>query len=306
MEREVLANPAMTEYDFEAELSACAADVEAFLSRRLDTGGMPPRLAAAMRHGALGGGKRLRPFLLRISAGLFGVPAKDCLTACAAIELVHCYSLVHDDLPDMDNDELRRGKPTVWKAFDPALAILAGDALLTEAFALLAGPDAHSDPRIRSDLVATLALAAGPKGMVGGQVLDIEGETTALDEDGIFRMQARKTGALIRASAEMGAILGNADQDELASLVLYGMSAGLAFQLADDILDVTATSDALGKTAGKDVAQNKSTVVGLRGVDGAREILEQAVDQGLYALKAFGDEADPLRMLIRHFAQRTH
>lgn len=296
----------MSEHEFETELSACAADIEAFLSKRLDTIAAPPRLLAAMRHGALGGGKRLRPLLVRLSAALFGVPVQDSLSAGAALEMVHCYSLIHDDLPDMDNDELRRGKPTVWKAFDPALAILAGDALLTEAFALMADPHTHQDPETRSDLVATLALAAGSTGMVGGQVLDIEGETTSLDEDGIFQMHAKKTGALIRASAEIGAILGKAGHEERAALVLYGISAGLAFQLADDILDVTATSDALGKTAGKDVAQNKSTIVGLRGLDGAREILDHAVDQGLGALKDFDERADPLRALIRHFAKRSY
>jgi farnesyl diphosphate synthase len=220
--------------------------------------------------------------------------------------MVHCYSLIHDDLPDMDNDELRRGKPTVWKAFDPALAILAGDALLTEAFAVLSDPAAHADPAIRADLVATLALAAGSAGMVGGQVLDIEGEARPLDEDGIFQMQARKTGALIRASAEMGAILGKSGDEDRAALVLYGASAGLAFQIADDILDVTATSDALGKTAGKDVAQNKSTIVALSGMAGARAVLDNAVEQGLQALGGFDAKADPLRALIRHFAQRSY
>lgn len=295
----------MTNTQFETELAACAAETEAFLAARLEATGAPRRLLAAMRHGALDGGKRLRPFLVRLSAGLFGITPGQSVAVGAALEMTHSYSLVHDDLPDMDNDELRRGKPTVWKAFDPALAILAGDALLTEAFALLADPATHADPAVRAELVATLALAAGPAGMVGGQVLDIEGETTPFDEDGIFRMQARKTGALIRASAEMGAILGRAGQDARAAMMLYGISAGLAFQLADDILDVTASSDTLGKTAGKDVAQNKSTIVGLRGVEGAREILEGAVEQGLYALKDFDAKADPLRVLIRHFAERT-
>src|SRR5690606_20777241 len=203
--------------DLETELSTCAAEIEAFLAHRLERIGAPPRLLAAMRHGALDGGKRLRPFLVRLSASLFGVTSQASLAAGAALEMIHCYSLIHDDLPDMDNDELRRGKPTVWKAFDPALAILAGDALLTEAFAVLSDPATHADPAIRADLVATLALAAGSAGMVGGQVLDIEGEATPLDEDGIFQMQARKTGALIRASAEMGAILGRASDEERAA-----------------------------------------------------------------------------------------
>jgi farnesyl diphosphate synthase len=204
----------------------------------------------------------------------------------------------------MDNDELRRGKPTVWKAFDPALAILAGDALLTEAFALLSDPRTHPDPAIRAELVLTLANAAGPTGMVGGQVLDIEGETTVLDEDAIFQMQAKKTGALIRAGVEMGAILANATPAQRAELIRFGTAAGLAFQIADDILDVTATSDALGKTAGKDVAQNKSTIVARRGVEEARAVLNRAVADGLEALEDFGGEANLLRRLIGHFAER--
>lgn len=257
-----------------------------------------------MRHGALGGGKRLRPFLLQEAAGLFGVAPEASHAAGAALEMVHCYSLIHDDLPDMDNDALRRGQPTVWKAFDPALAILAGDALLTEAFALLASPATHPDPAIRAELVGLLAQAAGARGMVGGQVLDIEGETTPLDEDGIFRMQAKKTGALIRAAAEMGAVLGGADNDRGAALVLYGASAGLAFQLADDILDVTASSATLGKTAGKDAEQGKSTIVARRGLASARNILDHAVKDGIRALEPFGPEANRLRALIRHFAER--
>lgn len=291
--------------DLQSCIAARAAGIEAFLDHRLGaTTNRPPRLLAAMRHGALDGGKRLRPFLLHESAALFGVTPEQSLPAAAAIEMIHCYSLIHDDLPDMDNDQLRRGKPTVWKAFDPALAILAGDALLTEAFALLSDPQTHPEPAVRTELIATLSLGAGQ--MVEGQVLDIEGETAPLDEDGIFKMQALKTGALIRTAAEMGAILGNADPGARAELVRFGISAGLAFQIADDILDVTATSDALGKTAGKDVAQNKSTIVALRGLDTAHEILDHAVAGGLDALKGFGPRADVLRALIRHFAAREN
>lgn len=302
MKRDPLANLAMTTPDLETAIAACAADLETFLDTRLADNGRAPRLLAAMRHGALGGGKRLRPFLVRASAALFGVAPEQSLAAGAALEMVHCYSLIHDDLPDMDNDQLRRGKPTVWKAFDPALAILAGDALLTEAFALLSAASAHPDPATRAELVSTLALGAGQ--MVDGQVLDIEGEKTPLDEDGIFRMQALKTGALIRTATEMGAILGGADHQSRAELLRFGISAGLAFQIADDILDVTATSDTLGKTAGKDISQNKSTIVALRGLDTAREILDEAVSGGIDALKGFGPEADTLRTLIVHFARR--
>lgn len=299
-----LANPIMTEHALSAQIARCASDIETFLDARLTRPTAPARLVAAMEHGALNGGKRLRPFLVRASAELFGVGPDESLPAGAALELIHCYSLVHDDLPDMDNDALRRGKPTVWKAFDPALAILAGDGLLTEAFALLSDPQTHPDPAIRSDLVAALSLGAGQ--MVEGQVRDIEGETKLLDEDDIFQMQALKTGALIRTGVEMGAILGRASHQARAEIVRYGIAAGLAFQIADDILDVTATSDTLGKTAGKDVAQNKSTIVALRGLEVAREILESSVANGLDALKSFGPEADSLRALIQYFAAREN
>jgi farnesyl diphosphate synthase len=304
MKRDRLANLAMTTIGLETQINACAADIEALLDKRLSAATRPKRLAAAMRHGALDGGKRLRPFLVRASAALFSVSEDESLAAGAALEMVHCYSLVHDDLPDMDNDEMRRGKPTVWKAFDPALAILAGDALLTEAFALLSDPQSHPDPAIRAQLIATLALGAGQ--MVEGQVLDIEAETTPLDEDGIFKMQALKTGVLIRTAAEMGAILGEADLETRAELLRFGISAGVAYQIADDILDVTQSSLTLGKTAGKDIAQNKSTIVALRGLDTAREILDHAVAGGLDALKTFGPKADTLRALIGHFAARQN
>lgn len=294
----------MDAHDFETALVDSAAQTEAYLTARIDAASAPERLGAAMRHGALAGGKRLRPFLVRASAALFDIPAPHSLPAGAALEMIHCYSLIHDDLPDMDNDEMRRGKPTVWKAFDPALAILAGDALLTEAFAILADPLTHPDPAIRAALVATLARAAGAAGMVGGQVLDIEGETTPLNEAGILRMQAGKTGALIRCGVDMGAILGGASADQHEALLRYGSAAGLAFQIADDILDITATSVALGKTAGKDIAQNKSTIVARRGIEGARRLLDDAVLEGSEALAPFGDRAEPLRALITHFANR--
>lgn len=304
MDREALANLAMTEDQFDSQLADCAIETEAFLATHLATLDAPECLLAAMAHGALDGGKRLRPFLVRLSASLLAVPHEKSLAVGAALEMIHCYSLVHDDLPDMDNDELRRGKPTVWKAFDPALAILAGDALLTEAFALLSDPRTHPDPAIRAELVLILAHAAGPAGMVGGQVLDIEGETSPLDEDAIFTMQAKKTGALIRAGVEMGAILGGASPAQRSGLTRFGTAAGLAFQIADDILDVTATSHTLGKTAGKDVAQNKSTIVARKGLDAARQVLDGAVADGIDALRPFGPGADPLRALIRHFAAR--
>jgi len=296
----------VTDIDLPSAIAHCAAAIEDVLAARLENSGAPERLLASMRHGTLDGGKRLRPFLVQETAALFGIAPEASHAAGAAIEMVHCYSLIHDDLPDMDNDELRRGRPTVWKAFDPALAILAGDALLTDAFGLLTSPSTHPDPATRAELVVILARAAGPSGMVGGQVLDIEGETTPLDEDGILEMQAKKTGALICASAEMGAVLGNAAAQDRAALARYGAAAGRAFQLADDILDITASSATLGKTAGKDVAQSKSTIVARRGLQGAREILDRTVNDGINALQRFGPEADRLRALIQHFAEREH
>lgn len=292
--------------DLSDALAACAADTESFLADRLARDGVPARLRAAMSHGALDGGKRLRPYLVRASAEVFGVSDAQSLAAGAALEMVHCYSLIHDDLPDMDNDALRRGKPTVWKAFDPALAILAGDALLTEAFAVLADQATHPDPTVRAELIGVLASGAGARGMVGGQAADIAAETAPLDAAGILSMQQRKTGALIRAGVEMGAILGRAGAHERAALIAYGEAAGLAFQLADDVLDVTATSRDLGKTAGKDIAQNKSTIVARQGLDGARRMLAQAVADGTAALANFGAKADMLRALIAYFAARGH
>ena len=232
---------------FQSRLADDAAATEATLAALLADAAVageivrPPRLVAAMRHAVLGGGKRLRPFLMIETARLFGVENAGVLRAAAGLELLHCYSLVHDDLPAMDDDDLRRGRPTVHKAFDEATAILAGDGLLTLAFAHL-GEHGATDPAIRARLVVELAAGAGSGGMVGGQMRDIEGETVPLDLPGIARMQAMKTGALIRAAVRMGAILGGADPATLGYLTAYAEAAGRAFQLADDILDVTASA----------------------------------------------------------------
>jgi farnesyl diphosphate synthase len=293
-----------------AEIAACAADTEAFLDARLSATGAlartPARLLAAMRHGALDGGKRLRPFLLRAGGQMFGVDPTASIAAGSALEMIHCYSLIHDDLPAMDNDELRRGKPTVWKAFDPALAILAGDALLTEAFALLADAATHADPAVRSALVLELAQCAGARGMVGGQVLDIDGEGGTLPAEAIVMMQGMKTGRLFRAGVVMGALLGGAPSAAIVALMQWASAAGLVFQLADDILDVTATSAALGKTAGKDIGQAKSTLVARLGLDAARIRLAAGIADADRALAGFGAEADRLRALVRLFAERQH
>lgn len=297
-------------YSFTDDLASTASDIEQALDGLLHSNGLmgpgepPERLIAAMRHGSLNGGKRLRPLLVRQAARVFGVPAPASMAAGLAVELVHCYSLVHDDLPAMDDDDLRRGQPTVHKAYDDATAILAGDALLTHAFVLLAADAAHPDPAIGIRLVAELAAGAGASGMVGGQMRDIEGETTFLSERAIARMQAMKTGALIRASVRMGAILGGASSDDLVHLTRYAEAAGRAFQLADDILDVTATKEVMGKATGKDAEAGKQTIVSRIGVEAAQRQLAEVVHDALGALMPFDDRADGLRQTAKFFAER--
>ena len=296
--------------DFDAEQQACAADIEGELEARLTAGklagpGVPPeRLVDAMRHGSLKGGKRLRPLLVRQAARLFGVPPAESLVAGLAVEAVHCYSLIHDDLPAMDDDDLRRGRPTVHRAYDEATAILAGDALLTLAFGLLADQDCHPDPAVRMRLVAELAAGAGTGGMIGGQMRDIEGENGRLREREIVRMHAMKTGALIRASVRMGAVLGGASDEALGHLTAFAEPAGRAFQLADDILDVTASKEALGKATGKDAGAGKQTLVGRIGVEAARRRLADLTHDALSALLPFGPDADGLRATALYFATR--
>jgi len=299
-------------YSFSDDLASAAADIERALASLLATEpltgpGIPPdRLIAAMRHGSLNGGKRLRPLLVRQAARVFGVADTATVTAGLAIELVHCYSLVHDDLPAMDDDDLRRGQPTVHKAYDEATAILAGDGLLTHAFALLASDEAHADPVVRIRLVSELALGAGAGGMVGGQMRDIEGESTFLTERAIAQMQAMKTGALIRAAVRMGGLIGGASDAELAALTDYAEAAGRAFQLADDILDVTASAEAMGKATGKDADAGKQTIVSRIGVDAARRELADVVHSALSALTPFGPSADGLRETAKFFAERQY
>jgi farnesyl diphosphate synthase len=297
---------------FTEKLAQNAADIERALDTLLQPdrlsgpGDAPDRLIAAMRHGTLNGGKRLRPFLLRETAALFGVAPELSLAAAVAVELVHCYSLVHDDLPAMDDDDLRRGRPTVHKAFDDATAILAGDALLTLAFGHLADHGAPHDDKTGIRLVVELAAGAGIGGMAGGQMRDIEAETAPLADAAIARMQAMKTGALIRAAIRMGAILGGADNDALGHLTAYAETAGRAFQLADDLLDATASTEAMGKVTGKDAGRNKQTLVARLGIDAARRHLGDIVHDAITALTAFGPEADTLREAARYFATREH
>jgi len=299
-------------YDFDADIADCAQAVETALEGLLTAprlshpGPTADRLVAAMRHGSLNGGKRLRPLLVRQAAAIFNVPAPLALQAGLAVEMIHCYSLVHDDLPAMDDDDLRRGKPTVHKAYDDATAILAGDALLTHAFGVLAAPECHPDATTRIALVTELVAGSGAGGMVGGQMRDIEGEAGGLSGEEIATMQSMKTGALIRASVRMGAMLGGADARALSALTAYAEAAGRAFQIADDILDVTATAEAMGKATGKDAAHGKQTLVAQVGVEKAREQLNATVSLALSALRTFGPKADGLRATARYFASREH
>jgi farnesyl diphosphate synthase len=301
--------------DFGARLTAIAGEAESLLARLLDGAALPgeiarpERLLAAMRHGALGGGKRLRPFLVVESAALFGVARAGALYAGCALELIHCYSLVHDDLPAMDDDDLRRGRPTVHKAFDEATAILAGDALLTLAFDAMASVEVHDDAAVRIALMSELARAAGVGGMAGGQMLDLAAEgrfetKRTLGNSEIATLQAMKTGALLRFACRAGAILGKADPDALQRLDAYGVAVGQAFQIADDLLDLESDAATLGKAAGKDAAAGKATLVSSLGPDGARKWLGELVAQAETALAPFGAKADTLRMTATFIAER--
>ncbi len=294
---------------FSQRLALAAQLVEGRLSALLDGcagAGAPERLVEAMRHATLGGGKRLRPFLVIESAALFGVPAAAALDAAAAAECVHCYSLVHDDLPAMDNDDLRRGRPTVHKAFDEWTAILAGDALLTLAFEALATSEQHTDPAVATALIAALAQAAGAAGMIGGQCLDLEAEKLGLpprpDAAHVQRLQAMKTGALIRWACEAGAILGRTGTDERRALAAYGARLGLAFQIADDILDVEGDAAAMGKAARKD--EGKATLHAASDIATAKGRLATLADEAVATLAPFGSEADTLREAVVFVAQR--
>ncbi|MCU0831191.1 MAG: polyprenyl synthetase family protein [Rhizobiaceae bacterium] len=264
----------------------------------------PARLVAAMRHGALDGGKRLRPFLLMESARLFGEPGDALMRVGTALECIHCYSLIHDDLPAMDDDDMRRGRPTVHKAFDEATAILAGDGLLTLAFDIIADPATALPDPIRVALVLELARASGLGGMAGGQALDLEAERDAPDEAGIIRLQAMKTGALLRFAARGGAIAMGASPDAVARLTRYGEITGLAFQIADDLLDLTADAATMGKATGKDAARGKGTLVSLHGPDWARARLAQLEAEAAATLAPFGAKAARLNALAAFIGSR--
>jgi farnesyl diphosphate synthase len=306
---------AIARNDFADRLAAVAADIEALLDRLLGAAlgpgeiARPQRLLAAMRHAMLGGGKRLRPFLLVETAALFGVARERALLAGAALECLHGYSLVHDDLPAMDDDDLRRGRPTVHKAFDEATAILAGDALLTLAFDVMARADVHPEASVRIALASELARAAGLGGMAGGQMLDLAAEgrfeaKRTLREDEIATLQAMKTGALIRFACRAGAILGQADAGAYEAVDRYGVAVGQAFQIADDLLDLDGDAKTLGKTAGKDAAAGKATLVAALGAEGARARLAALIEQANAALAPFAAKADTLRAAARFVAER--
>ncbi len=266
--------------------------------------GAQGRVVEAMRYAALNGGKRLRPFLTVESARLFGVPESYALRAGTALEMVHCYSLVHDDLPAMDDSDLRRGQPTVHIEFDEAVAILAGDGLLTEAFAVLADPETHPDPAIRAELIAGLAAAAGADGMVGGQMIDISPERNDLDLAGITELQSLKTGALITFACEAGAILGRASAAERQALVGFAQDLGLAFQIVDDLLDAEGSAAELGKPTGQDEAMGKATFVGQLGREGARQRAEEIVARAHAQLALFGERAELLCLAASFVLQR--
>ena len=290
-------------------LTDALADIGAEIDRRFDallTVPDDPRaeLFAAMRHAAIGGGKRLRPLLVFATASIFGVD-RDCIMRTAtAIEAIHVYSLIHDDLPAMDDDDIRRGKPTVHKQFDEATAVLAGDCLHALAFEWLAEPATHSDPFVRAELVLELARAAGPNGMAGGQKMDLEAEKTTFDLATVTRLQAMKTGALIAVSVEAGAILGKVAHEGRTGLRGYARNIGLAFQIADDLLDVEGDEAKVGKKLHKDAGAGKETFVSLLGVERAKEQAALLVDQAVDHLHGYGAEADLLRSIARFVLAR--
>ena len=306
----------MSQSTFQARLAAVAAAVEDELAAALTfesrpgEPARPRRLLEAMRYSTLGGGKRLRAFLVVETARSLGRGGRGPLRAAAAIECLHAYSLIHDDLPAMDDDDLRRGRPTAHRAFDEATAILAGDALQTLAFEILADPDTDANAEARAALCAGLARSAGLAGMVGGQMLDVAAESlaTPLSTEAIVRLQAMKTGALIRFSAEAGARLAGADELAFDALSAYGAAIGAAFQVADDLLDAEGDTATLGKRAGKDAGRHKATLVAALGLEGARRELAALVAKAKAAVDAagLGDGGDVLRATADFVAARKN
>jgi farnesyl diphosphate synthase len=271
-----------------------------------DSQGMEEQVIDAMRYALFAGGKRLRPFLVVMTSRLFSVEEENAIRVAAAIECLHTYSLIHDDLPAMDNDDVRRGKPSVHKKFDEATAVLAGDALLTLCFEILSDVKTHSDPEIRCELIATLSHAVGALGMVGGQMIDLKSENQSLIENEINRMQQMKTGALIVFSCEAGAILAQVKGKRRDALKHYGRDIGLAFQIVDDLLDIERSSLDIGKTAGKDIRAGKATIVSLIGAGNAKIKADKLINQAIKGLEIFDDKANILRSLAAFVVGRNY
>jgi farnesyl diphosphate synthase len=291
--------------DFQELLKANAEAVNDMLDRLLPVDDVPEsRVVEAMRYSSLDGGKRIRPFLVMSGASLFNVAETCALRTAAAVEMIHCYSLVHDDLPAMDDDNLRRGRPACHVHYDEATAILAGDGLLTRAFEVLAEEPTHGDANVRCQLVAALALAIGSEGMVGGQMLDMMAETTTLEMPEITRLQRLKTGALIGFSCAAGAILGKAPEAARHALHAYAHDLGLAFQIVDDLLDVEGDAEEVGKQTGKDDAAGKATFGSLLGTERARDQANMLADQATQHLEMFGEKAESLGQLAQFVVKR--
>jgi farnesyl diphosphate synthase len=289
----------------QAAMREVAGEIDAQFDTLLAVPGDPRAgLYEAMRHATIGGGKRLRPLLVFATARLFGVDTRCIARVATAIECIHVYSLIHDDLPAMDDDDMRRGKPTVHRAFDEATAILAGDCLHALAFEILADEATHPDPFVRIELCSDLARASGPSGMAGGQMMDLEAEKTSFDLATVTRLQAMKTGALIACAVEMGAILGRIAPEGRTGLRGYARDMGLAFQIADDILDAEGDEEAAGKKLRKDGDAGKETFLSLLGLERAREQARMLVDQAVSHLHSYGEEADLLRDIARYTLER--
>ena len=297
----------MTSYDLLRDLTETGEAVGGQLERLLPPVEDQPerRLFEAMRYSTLGSGKRVRPFLVMKSAALFNVSPQSAMRTACAIEMLHTYSLIHDDLPAMDDDDLRRGQPSCHKQFDEATAILAGDALLTFAFDVLSQGDTHSDPQVRLKLVAALSRAAGPYGMVGGQMMDLAAQNQKLSEEEVTRLHIMKTGRIFSFCCEAGALLGKAPQSNRLALQAYAHDLGLAFQIHDDVLDVEGSAEVLGKSAGKDEAQGKATWVKILGLEDAKNRAAMLAEQSVQHLCVFDDhKAEPLAALARYVVSR--
>lgn len=304
-------NPLMpmsaTDSDFKSFFALCVEQVEQALDQQLSAENiLPQTLHQAMRYATFNGGKRVRPLLVYASGMACGASMEDLDIPACAVELIHSYSLVHDDLPAMDDDDLRRGKPTCHTAYNEATAILVGDALQSLAFELLAKPSTIGKTETRLEMIRLLANASGSRGMAGGQAIDISGVGKEMSLPDLEIMHIYKTGALIHASVQLGALCAGADPEQSNRLLHYANAIGLAFQVQDDILDITADTHTLGKTQGKDAADNKPTYPALLGLDGAREKAQELKQQALDALVDFDDAAEHLRQLARYIVARTH